>query len=448
MLDQTFSMKNIRRIYDIEERKGNNPAERFFPNVFQKMSEISVCIKKIKSLRKKKSGLAKDAYLAAKNALHEKQKELKKQKEELLETNLEEVHETLAAGAHKFSLKKLTIAGKSAFSVDDSAATFFAVKQVQRNLNRLYKVKQSDRNEIICQLRDVLSDSMPKSLIKTDFKSFYESIPTSDLMRKIEKDQLLSMTSKKVIKKILYEYEKLTGSKYGLPRGVGLSAYLSELYVREFDSFVKSSPDLIYYSRYVDDIIAIYVPHPDKPSGEKYLSAIDKMAKNLGLQLHPTKTNEVKFEKGKQFAFEYLGYKFGVQDGRVTLDLSTNKMEKSKQRLKIAFDLYDKHAKINEKKARVLLAKRVRFLTGNARLHNAKRNAYIGIYFSNKFLNSSDGLDALDSYLDTKKANYVGQAVATMLAKHSFKNGFEKVVYHRFTARQLSQIVSVWQHAA
>ena len=46
----------------------------------------------------------------------------------------------------------------------------------------------------------------------------------------------------------------------GVPRGIGISAYLSELFMRNVDNQIQELDDLIYYARYVDDIIAIFVP--------------------------------------------------------------------------------------------------------------------------------------------------------------------------------------------
>ena len=69
----------------------------------------------------------------------------------------------------------------------------------------------------------MLSDKFPKYLIKTDFSSFYESIPRDKIWKKINDNPLLTLTSKKTIKQILYEYGKLSGQEKGLPRGVGES---------------------------------------------------------------------------------------------------------------------------------------------------------------------------------------------------------------------------------
>jgi hypothetical protein len=43
----------------------------------------------------------------------------------------------------------------------------------------------------------------------------------------------------------------------GVPRGVGISSYLSELYMENIDNEIRNLQDVIYYARYVDDIFII-----------------------------------------------------------------------------------------------------------------------------------------------------------------------------------------------
>src|SRR5690606_34498610 len=90
-----------------------------------------------------------------------------------------------------------------------------------------------------------------------------------ELLEKIEQNSLLSFPSKKMIKRVLNQYWKIliadgikstTDERVGIPRGIGFSAYLSELYLRGFDNKIKSLENITYYSRYVDDIILIITP--------------------------------------------------------------------------------------------------------------------------------------------------------------------------------------------
>ena len=64
--------------------------------------------------------------------------------------------------------------------------------------------------------------------------------------------------------------------KKGIPRGIGISAYLSELYMRDIDIKIKSLEDVIYYARYVDDIIVIICPKTESTKKD-YLSELKKI---------------------------------------------------------------------------------------------------------------------------------------------------------------------------
>ena len=116
-------------------------------------------------------------------------------------------------------------------------------------------------------LKNLLEDGFPKLIIRTDIKSFYESIPQKDILQKIKDDNLLSIKTQKFIGEILNGYNVATCQTEdfkGVPRGVGVSAYLSELYMRAVDNKIKELPDLIFYARYVDDIIAVFTPQKEE----------------------------------------------------------------------------------------------------------------------------------------------------------------------------------------
>src|SRR5690606_33805227 len=125
----------------------------------------------------------------------------------------------------------------------------------QKNIKYTYGVKQADRDLIVPQLRSILDNKFPKIILKTDIKSFYETIDRGLLLKKLNENSVLSLTTRKVIARLLESYEEESGAALGVPRGVGVSAYLAELYMQDFDSAIKSLPNLIYYARYVDDIV-------------------------------------------------------------------------------------------------------------------------------------------------------------------------------------------------
>ncbi len=435
MLDQSFSAKNFRKIFDYENRKGVYLASKFFPDVHNMSNKIKKC-----------------------NGTLDEKSELEDEKESLLAEALEEVRKVAAQKGFTIALEEKDLKGKKMYVPSNSsadypnltqqqrynlAAEYFVLKQTQKNMKKLYKVKQADRYNIVCQLREILNDPFPKYIIKTDISSFYESIPSKDIIKKINKDNLLDYSSKKIIKQIMYEYEKKSGTEEGIPRGIGISAYLSELYMRPFDEAILNSPNVMYYARYVDDIIVVYTPAPDYES----LKTLSKTIKDKGLCRNKKKTSIIKIDGTKNKFIDYLGYNFEFGTGNIKVSLTKSKVEKYKKKIDLTFNAYDEHSKYNETKARGLLVRRIRFLTGNTRLIGNKKNICVGIYFSNKILTDLYCLIGIDRYLEHKKVTLLQNNKAKKrLDGLSFKCGFEKKVFYKFSKEDLEEIMKAWKY--
>ena len=454
MLDQSFSAENFRKIFDIENRKGNYLEGEFFPEIESKSQEVQSCIGKLRSLKTEKDNHTPEEYETARISLSDKLETLRKEREEMLHAKLEEVSSNVCANDFSFGIREVDIGRpKKVFVAERSAETHFALKQIQHNIRRLYKVKQANRHEIICQLRELLADAMPKYIVRTDISSFYESIPRDILLGKLRNDPLLTLQSKKIIRRILYEYSQITGRDAGLPRGIGISAYLAELYMRDIDSSIRNHPGVLYYARYVDDIVIIFCPPPNVGT-RIFRQLVGRSFRRMGLKRNRAKTQILKVASKAPYLLTYLGYRFEVgpkapnDPVEVDLRMSVEKIARYKKRMDLTFDAYSKSATSSEPRARRLLERRVRFLTGNTRLVNNKKNVVSGIYFSNPLLNTVEDLDDLDAYLQTKIASLPPGRLKNRLASQSFKYGYQTKRYSKFSARNLFDIVEVWKHAS
>ena len=444
MLDQSFSTTNFRKIFDIENRKGNYLEGDFFPIVENYSQLIQSCRRDLHQLKKEKS----EIYDQQKQDLSDKLKELKSTKEELLNVELNKVSCEARAKGFSFGIREIDV-GKpnKVFVAKQTATTFFSLKQIQLNILRLYKVKQGNRHQIVCQLRELLADSFPKYILRTDIASFYESIPREALLKKLRDDPLLTLASKKMIRRILSEYRKLTEQDVGLPRGIGVSAYLAELYMREIDSAIRDYPGVSYYARYVDDIFIIFCPPPNIGTF-RFRRAVINAFKKLDLNRNRKKTEIICVPSRKPSSIEYLGYKFEIDSDKVVLRMTDKKVKRYKERMDLTFSAYIKQSKRSEKKARSLLERRIKFLTGNTRLVNNKKNVVSGIFFSNTLLTCQQDLVHLDHYLKTKISSLNNKRLKNRLLKHSFVGGFEEKRYYKFSTQDLSRIVEVWKHAS
>jgi Reverse transcriptase (RNA-dependent DNA polymerase) len=457
MLKQSFTAENFRKIFDYENRKGVNLEGEFFPKVNEISEELRGCSPKLRALRNKKSELTEEEYENEKRKLREIKNALKQNREIAITQELENISSQVTDKTFQIKLNLVSLdSGKTAYSIEHNAASYFAVKQIQYNFQKLYKVKQSNRYDIVRQLTKILDNNFPKYLIRTDIHSFYESIPTDKILAKINNDHLLTHISKKIIRGILKEYNRLSGSTVGIPRGVGVSAYLSELHMRDFDKAIMNHPELAYYARYVDDIVVVFYPNAESNTSD-YLSFIRSEVRNeeIGLELNDgensrdNKTELIDLSAPSEKKLEYLGYQFvfGAPGCKPKLHLSDKKIARYKKRIDLAFVQHATHTKTDKNAADKILVKRLLFLSGNTRLVGNKKNALVGIYYSNSLLaEDSDSLVKLDNYLRSK-VNAINECwLKRRLKKISFKDGFMQRSFARFSTKQLAEIVRVWKH--
>jgi hypothetical protein len=252
---------------------------------------------------------------------------------------------------------------------------------------------------------------------------------------------------------------------------------MAELYMRKFDSIVQSINSVYYYARYVDDIIIFTLCDPKK--------TISIVKSNLpyGLALNPKKfrTTYVPCKKlyyppgemcikesykrctHKEKGIEFLGYKLNfdcsIIDRRkitkpkdVQVSIASNKVKKIKTRITRAFIDYTKNKDFE------LLEQRIKFLTGNFKLHSKTRDSFImsGIYYNYPLLSDpKKEMDKLDFFLKNiifgKKNIFWGRLTLTKkqkryLAKFTFSTGYTKRITHKFTQQEICKIKECWQN--
>lgn len=90
--------------------------------------------------------------------------------------------------------------------------------------------------------------------------------------------------------------------KRGLPLGNVTSQLFANIYLNEFDQFVKHTLQIPYYIRYCDDFVVL---NSNRPVLERLIAQIrDFLRQTLLLELHPNKVTIRKLRHGTDF----LGY--------------------------------------------------------------------------------------------------------------------------------------------
>ena len=461
MLDQSFSLKSFREIFDIENRKGNNIEKRF-------KDDFSISLAKTLDLKRINKQIREENDFDKRKELYTKRKAIKKERNEIIDQKLEEISNQI--NQHCIKILKGKDYGGQSYKLEDNVCNFFISKKIQKNIRETYKVRQSSRYAILSQLINLLEDNCPKYVIRTDIKNFYESIPQKILLEKINNDYLLSIKTKKFINQILESYNGLTGqtdadTAIGVPRGIGISAYLSELFMRNVDNQIQELDDLIYYARYVDDIIAIFVPQSKKERNLNYKEKIEEIVENEKLSLNEDKTETYNLLNNssilKNKTINYLGYKIGSNSENEVLDikLSEKKLGKYFDRIRLSFEYFSKKRHHNRKREFKLLSARIKYLTSNTKLRNNKDKVFVGIYYSNPFLNSDESLEKMEKRLNW----YIARAELTDKQKrkikaYSFIDGFKKRTFqvlplknkinknhNRILQFGITEITSIWK---
>lgn len=480
MLNQSFTADNFEKIYDIENRK-SSITEYLGVEYKEILVKIKSLQNEVSQIKRKKLPERSDKE---NQVLIEYKQTINKfiaDKKEFQLGEFEKISKCVNSRRFVFNLESRD---NNIFTIQDTRDAFFAIKQLQFNVKKTFKVKQSSRHLILSQIKLLLNESNPKYVIRTDVSKFFESILQEKLFDKINENTLLSIQSKKFIRQILDEYNtkkdttKIDIDK-GVPRGVGISSYLSELYMKDIDNQIKNMEDVVYYARYVDDIIVVISPKSPKKNIDNYFSEIKKIVGRESLVLHEEgdKYNLIdlsnKVNKNTHFSFTYLGYKMHIEqylnENKMTVlktsfGLSEDKKNRIEERVLKSIDYFNKKSKYDLKLARKNLILCLHFLTTNTKLSGAKNRIKTGIYYSNDLLDSCSEkeISSLDNKLkgnwlskiqpftglfadNTEKRKYINRIKMNIIAKCSFSKGFTEKTYHTFSKDDLRTIKSILQ---
>lgn len=304
MLDQTFSAKNFMTIYAQENRMGRIPVETMGANFQTVVANIKTVNKELQFLRNKNKGKKTNEVEKEIKSLKGELKDLRLNKQTALFNEMQGLSAKVNSKDFQFKLEKVQIGRKIGFKIDSKDhAQLFAMKQLQSNLEKTFKVKQANRHLIMTNLKLLLKTKRPFNIIRTDVSSFFESIPQDKLKRIVLDNNLLSYKSKVFVNAILNEYEtekrKLTvdeskGMKdnCGIPRGIGISSLLSEIYMRDIDNRIKKRSEVFFYVRYVDDIFMLIAELPKGQDIITYYNNLINEFKDKELDLQPKESKK------------------------------------------------------------------------------------------------------------------------------------------------------------
>lgn len=150
-------------------------------------------------------------------------------------------------------------------------------KIINRLLGEYFESEETiafDKSLLLYLVECILSDDPTKNCIIKGFRSDWQGLPAS---------------------KSLFNKEE----NHGLPIGNLTSQLFSNIYLHDFDCFVKNDLQIKYYGRYVDDFVIV---HRDCQYLKDLLPKLSTfLSGTLGLTLHPKKIYLQHYSKGVNF---------------------------------------------------------------------------------------------------------------------------------------------------
>ena len=169
----------------------------------------------------------------------------------------------------------------------------------------------SAKNKII-DIKNNLSNY--DSFIKVDIENFFPSISHEKLLpiiRRKANDEIfnlirLAITQPTVSLAIPKKERNTSINTKGVPQGLPISSFLSDIFLKEIDREYENNPNIRYY-RFVDDILILC----KSSDTNTLISNIEKKFIDLDLKAHPQSENKDKSSHGSiKDGFQYLGYSF------------------------------------------------------------------------------------------------------------------------------------------
>jgi len=140
-------------------------------------------------------------------------------------------------------------------------------------------------------------------ILKCDVRKFFDSVDHAVLLYILEQ-KIIDPNVRWLLREIIGSYASASagGGSKGIPIGNLTSQLFANVYLNEFDQFIKHSLKIKKYARYTDDFVII---SHNKSYLEKIVPQLESfLSEKLKLTLHPDKVNIRKYRQGADF----LGY--------------------------------------------------------------------------------------------------------------------------------------------
>lgn len=240
------------------------------------------------------------------------------------------------------------------------------IKQI---LDKEFKIKYPNRNKISKSLFNtigVIKDMSDFTIIKFDFKNYFNSISSIYVYEKVIKSNLKNRFENDLINKFVYD------TKYAFA-GLQTSNVIAEIMGILFDQEILkefSSLGLIFYERYIDDGIIVINEYLHEDKCKKLIhNVLNKVFYDETVQCSTKCTTELNMEKFKfitkkninnneTYNVDFLGYEFILEkinnELAIKYGITAMKREKYKNRIITLIKLFSDHNSTDYNKLELL----------------------------------------------------------------------------------------------
>lgn len=278
-----------------------------------------------------------------------------------------------------------------------------------------FHIKYPNRNklirELIIHLEELLNMELEDngiSFIKIDLSKCFNNISKPLLLQKLKTSLIVNPFNE-------YQYylikEFLKYQKKGIPQGIGISNFLLEFFLKDFDNEMKKiSSKICYYARYVDDIIILFNGFPSYKEQEEVIEKIHKILAKYQLKENKEKSINLDLKAGvNRKYFSFLGYDFNIEESKkLKIEISSKKLDKLFKKINFCFSQYLKNKNL------YLLRERLNFLLTNIKykkkkyyyiknrvqLYSKKKIVYLGIFNTYNYADKNIIYEKIKKYLE------------------------------------------------
>lgn len=181
--------------------------------------------------------------------------------------------------------------------------------------------------------------------LKLDIKHFYQNVNHKILKQKYRKlfkdkelllilDEIIDSVNTADLKDLIDFYQDNIDYQTGIPIGNYLSQYSGNLYLSDFDHWLKENRHIKYYYRYMDDIVILHNDkkflHQLRKDIEEYLKVNLKLQIKDNWQIYPSNIRGIDFVGYRIFRKYSLLRKITCKTFKLKMIKMKNKVEKGK----------------------------------------------------------------------------------------------------------------------